>query len=449
MIAPEAAFSILVIEDDVTLNRLLVGQLKRLGYATAGATSLAAADQLLQGPEPDLMLMDLRLPDSSGTEPIVRLSRIAPVIVLTAYGSVDQAVKAVQAGAVDFLTKPVAPGRLEVSVRRALEAARMRRKLAFLETRVRAAPDVPMVGRSTAFARVGSMIAAVAAADTTVLVLGESGAGKDVVARAIHEHSPRRDGEFVTVDCSMLREGTLESELFGHERGAFAGAEHRKEGLLEMADGGTVFLDEIGEIDTAAQARLLRMLESGRYRRLGGLTDQIANVRFVASSNRNLAAWVREGRFREDLYYRLSAFEIPVPPLRDRREDILPLAHHFLVVRPFLRDVDKRFTAEAEKSLLAHDWPGNIRELRNVVERGLLMSGPDRLIRPDHLLLRDTGPPREDGFVLRFGQRPTLDEVREAYMRKIMAENDLPRARLAEIMGVSERSIYRIVKDLN
>ncbi len=441
--------NVLVVEDDATLNRLIVDQLRRLGYEAVGVTSLAHADSAIAAQEPGAILLDLRLPDSTGTADIERLSKLCPVIILTAYGSVEQAVQNVQAGAADFLIKPVSPGRLELAVRRAIETASMRRKIEILETQVKGRPANRMIGKSPAFERVLEMIGIVAETDTTVLIQGESGVGKELIAESIHEGSPRRDHPLVTIDCTTLQESLLESELFGHERGAFTSADRKKEGLIETAAGGTLFLDEIGEISPAIQAKLLRVLETGRFRRVGGTRDLMANVRFVAATNRNLASWAKEGKFREDLFYRLTAFVVDVPPLRERREDILAIANHFVETRSFLRNVPKRFGRTAEKALLDYAWPGNIRELRNVVERGLLMSATARDILPEHLSLPRAGNPGDSAFTLRFDHEPTLDEVRNAYLRKILAEHDVPKAKLAEITGISERSIYRVLSDLD
>ncbi len=441
--------NVLVVEDDATLNRLIVDQLRRLGYEAVGVTSLAHADSAITAQEPGAILLDLRLPDSTGTADIERLSKLCPVIILTAYGSVEQAVQNVQAGAADFLIKPVSPGRLELAVRRAIETASMRRKIEILETQVKGRPANRMIGKSPAFERVLEMIGIVAETDTTVLIQGESGVGKELIAESIHEGSPRRDHPLVTIDCTTLQESLLESELFGHERGAFTSADRKKEGLIETAAGGTLFLDEIGEISPAIQAKLLRVLETGRFRRVGGTRDLMANVRFVAATNRNLASWAKEGKFREDLFYRLTAFVVDVPPLRERREDILAIANHFVETRSFLRNVPKRFGRTAEKALLDYAWPGNIRELRNVVERGLLMSAMARDILPEHLSLPRAGNPGDSAFTLRFDHEPTLDEVRNAYLRKILAEHDVPKAKLAEITGISERSIYRVLSDLD
>ena len=437
---------ILVVEDDVALNRLLMDQLKREGHMPLTARSMAEADTVLQSSSPALVLLDMRLPDSSGMEAISHFRDVCPVIVLTAYGSVEQAVQAVQAGAVDYIIKPVSAARLELAVKRALETASLRRKLEFLETRKAVSGDSRMVGGSEAFRRVTELIQLVAEADTTVLIQGESGVGKELVAESIHLQSPRHGQQLVTIDCATLQENLLESELFGHERGAFTGADRRKEGLIEVADGGTVFLDEIGEIGGAIQAKLLRVLETSRFRRLGGTRDITVNVRFITATNRDLKALAAQGSFRSDLYYRLSPFIIAVPPLRERREDIMPLARHFLSGRSFMRNLPKSFDPLAEQALLSYHWPGNIRELRNAVERGLLMSANAPIILPHHFAL-PAPDGRETTFNLNFPREPTLEEVKQQYFERMLNNHDGNRQRAALAMGISERTLIRHVRD--
>lgn len=431
---------ILIVEDDVALNRMLADQLKRLGYAPVTAFSLAEADSILQSASPSLVLLDMRLPDSEGIDSIARFRDVCPVIILTAYGSVEQAVRTVQAGAADYLIKPVSVARLELAIRRAIETDSLRRKLEFLQTKSEA--GVQMIGQGPAFQHVRKLIGLVAEADTTVLIQGESGVGKELVAESIHMRSPRHGQQLVTIDCATLQETLLESELFGHERGAFTGADRKKEGLIEVADGGTVFLDEIGEISPAVQAKLLRVLETSRFRRLGGTGDISVNVRFIAASNRDLSDLVKQGVFRGDLYYRLSPFIITVPPLRERPEDIVPLARHFLDSRKFMRNTPKRFQPSTEREMEAYSWPGNVRELRNVVERGLLMSADSQVILPQHLSLPSASG-HTDAFALQFASEPTLEEVKTQYFERMLRAHGGNRAHAARAMGISERTLYR------
>ncbi len=442
------ARSILIVEDDTALNRLLADQVRRQGHLPLTAHSIAEANTCIQAASPVLVLLDMRLPDSPGLDAIALFRDICPVIVLTAYGSVEQAVKAVQAGATDYLIKPVSAARLDLAITRALETASLRRKVEFLESKAANSTGRQIVGRSEAIRHVQQLIGLVANADTTVLIQGESGVGKELVAESIHDQSARRSQQLVTIDCATLQENLLESELFGHERGAFTGADRRKDGLIEVADGGTVFLDEIGEIGGSIQAKLLRVLETSRFRRLGGTRDISVNVRFITATNRDLKTLADQSSFRSDLYYRLSPFSITVPPLRERKMDIIPLARHFLEGRSFLRSVPKNFHSSSERALEAYHWPGNIRELRNAVERGLLMSADSPVILPQHLALPSSNGGSTD-FILSFPHQPTLEEVKQTYIDRMLHAYSGNRHQAALAMGISERTLFRHAKESN
>ena len=370
--------SIMIVEDDRTLARLIADSLERLGFSAHTAHCWSDARQMLARQTPILALLDIRLPDVGGLECIDELTDHCPVIVLTAYGTIHDAVAAMRKGAVEYMTKPVAPDKLELAIDRALETISLRRGYEFCRAQLHPAIGKIMIGQSSAFRNVLRLVESVADTDCTVLIQGESGVGKELVAQCVHQLSQRVGSHFVPVDCATLQENLFESELFGHERGAFTGADRRKEGLIEVAESGTLFFDEIGELSASLQAKMLRLLETNRYRRLGGTVDFKTDARFVAATNRDLEATSREGEFRLDLYYRLAAFVIHVPPLRARREDIPLLAVHFLERRNFLRNADKYFSASAIERLVAYDWPGNIRELRNIVERAILTSGTSR-----------------------------------------------------------------------
>jgi transcriptional regulator with PAS, ATPase and Fis domain len=284
--------------------------------------------------------------------------------------------------------------------------------------------------------------------DVPVLIQGESGTGKELVAQAIHKHSPRAKRSFVAVDCCTLQEKLFESELFGHEKGAFTGADRQKKGLIEVAEGGTLFLDEIGEIDATIQAKLLRVLETGQFRRLGGTKDLNANVRVVAATNRDLKQMVEQGEFRADLFYRLNGFEVLVPPLRERRDDIVPLAEHFVRNHSFSRRIDKRLSGAAARRLVAYDWPGNIRELKNVIERAIILSRDKPMIAPEHLAFGSAQQRNQALVTMSFDHNPTLDELASAYLTLQLQKFSGRRADVASIMGISERSIYRMIKRL-
>ncbi|MEN8803093.1 MAG: sigma-54 dependent transcriptional regulator, partial [Thiogranum sp.] len=360
---------ILVIEDDKLLNRLVSEQLARMAYSVRSALDWASAKALLDKQSFDLIVTDVKLPDANGVELLATLTQDQPVIVLTAYASVRDAVIAMKNGAAEYMIKPVHAEELELVVGRVLDSAAQRRDLQFCRRTLKRRIANKMVGLSHGLEEVQDLIDAVAPSDMTVLIEGESGVGKELVAQAIHDRSERADRNFVAVDCCTLQEQLFESELFGHERGAFTGANKQKKGLIECAEGGTLFLDEIGEIEPSIQAKLLRVLETGQFRRLGSTQNRVANVRVVVATNRDLEQMSQEGGFRLDLFYRISAFVVEVPPLRERRDDIPALVELFVRNHDFSRRIDKRVTEEAMRRLVAYDWPGNIRELKNTVER--------------------------------------------------------------------------------
>ena len=434
---------ILLVEDDRLLDRLLTGELKRMGYAVTSVHCWRDAHAHLGQHEPALIVADVQLPDANTLDLLPNLTRDYPVIVLTAFGSVQGAVVAMKAGAQQYLSKPVDPDELELEVRRVLQHTAMARDQKFCKERLR--PNGGMVGASAAMAELQRLIDAVANSEATVLIQGESGVGKELVAHAIHERSPRAARNFVAVDCCTLQEKLFESELFGHEKGAFTGAERQKPGLIEAAQGGTLFLDEIGEIEPVIQAKLLRVLESGEYRRLGGVKDLQANVRIVAATNRNLAQMSREGKFRADLYYRLSAFTLRIPPLRERLQDIPALVEHFLAHHNFSRRLNKRLTPTALRLLMAYGFPGNIRELRNMVERAIIVGGASDEIRPEHFSFEAIGE-QPGQFSMGFQHEPTLDEIERRYLELLVAKYAGHRGQIAAILGVSERSIYRLLE---
>ncbi|MEY2631720.1 MAG: hypothetical protein RIR00_374 [Pseudomonadota bacterium] len=433
---------ILVIDDDRVFNRLLVEQIADMGWEAIGVGSWQEAAALLAEQEPELILLDLRLPDAETPQLVEQLAPQFPVIVLTGYGSIRNAVSLIQAGAVEYLTKPVSLDELEITLRRELANAEMRRRNAFYQRQLASRRPGPLIGNSAAMEALQKMIEAVAPTDATVLIQGESGTGKEMVAQAIHQGSPRHEREMLTIDGGTLQETLFESELFGHERGAFTGADRQKKGMVEEAEGSTLFLDEIGETTPANQAKLLRLLETGTFRRVGSARTLKADVRFVAASNRALAELSQSGGFRSDLYFRLASFVIQVPPLRERRDDIPLLATHFL--QRFSRGIERRFTTEALKLLGAYDWPGNVRELRNLVERAAILAGREERIRPEHfgpLLVR-----REDAVLLAFAHEPRLEDVERECLRQSLIRHGGNRAKVAAVLGISERNIYRLIK---
>ncbi|MES9963449.1 MAG: sigma-54 dependent transcriptional regulator [Candidatus Sedimenticola sp. 20ELBAFRAG] len=442
---------ILVIEDDATLNHLIVQQLTKAGHQTTGVSCWADAQQHLNNNEPSLIVMDGRLPDGDSLDQLPNIVDEYPVIILTAYGSVRNAVDAMKSGAQDYLLKPLSPEELLLTVERTLSNAALRSDHQFCKRQLHAtnSRNRSLVGHSEALEETKHLITDVARDDITVLVQGESGSGKELVAHAIHENSHRSSRNFVAVDCCTLQEKLFESELFGHEKGAFTGADRQKKGLIEGAEGGTLFLDEIGEIDATIQAKLLRVLETGIFRRLGGTKDLTANVRMIAATNRDLEEMVAENSFRADLYYRLNGFSITSPPLRDRREDIPDLAQHFIKNHNFSRRIDKELTPAALRKLIAYDWPGNIRELKNVVERAIILSRDKQKIQPEHLAFGSSNKSQGALINLTFKHDPSLDEVTAEYLQHQLKKYSGRRSQVAEVMGISERSVYRMIKRFN
>ena len=443
--------SVLVVEDDATLNRVLVKALGRAGFEAVGAATWAEARRQLDLQAPDVVLLDMNLPDAEGFGPLTEIGHQRPTVMLTAFGSIDHAVKAVRLGAVDYLVKPVNLDELDMVLRRALDSSRLSagRAVEHAASASSRAPD--LLGDSPAMLQMWEMINAVADSDVTVLVNGESGVGKELVAHAVHRASPRAAERIVAVDCCTLQETLFESELFGHERGAFTGADRRKPGLIEAAAGGTLFLDEIGDIGPALQAKLLRVLETGRFRRVGGNADLRANVRVVAATNRDLPRLVKDGQFRADLYYRLSAFLIEVPPLRERQADIPMLVRHF-AARRARNGGEIEFSPEVMQRLMAYSWPGNVRELRNVVERAVLLAARQGRVETRHLpVFHEQIEPSEVGGegaclgALLAGE-PTLEQIERHYLGHLLQHYDGNRRRVAEVLGVAERTAYRMLE---
>jgi DNA-binding NtrC family response regulator len=385
-----AAPSILLVEDKDSLRAMLKLALESQDYSVVEARDQEEAAAALRDAQPALVLSDLRLPKGDGMG-VLRaakdLDAELPVIVMTAHGSIQDAVEAMKHGALDFLAKPIDPDHLLLLVSRALEQKRMLGEYRLLKEEAAARRGGPsIIGDSQALRQVMVAIDRAAATDTTVLLEGESGTGKELCARALHNASPRANGPFVAINCAAIPENLLEAELFGYERGAFTGAQQRKIGKFEMAQRGTIFLDEIGEMPLALQAKMLRAIETKRIERLGGNTSILVDVRIVAATNRMLRQAVAARQFREDLYFRLSVFPVTIPPLRERREDIPKLAHHF--VDRVARDVGKKvmLSAEALVMLVEHSWPGNVRELQNAIERAVILADGDTLL-PRHLSL--------------------------------------------------------------
>ena len=378
---------ILVVDDEAEIRSLLAAVLQNKGYEVVTAEDGAAALQAVPRERPAVILMDLSMPRMNGMDALPEIKRLdgeVPVIICTAHADLATAVRAMKLGAYDYLTKPFDVELLILTLERAVERHRLHSCIEELKRQGQGSSLAERMGGSPAIAQVIQQVTQVAESNFTVLVQGETGTGKELVARAIHQQSPRRPAPFVAVDCGAIPETLVESELFGHERGAFTGAQARREGHFQLAKGGTLFLDEIGNVPLATQAKLLRALEQREVNPLGATRAVAVDARIIAATNSELEESVKAGRFRADLYYRLSEFTIALPPLRSRREDIMHLSQRFLdEVSMELRRPVRRIADEAMQVLLHHDWPGNVRELRNVVRKAALLATD--VVTPEHV----------------------------------------------------------------
>jgi DNA-binding NtrC family response regulator len=441
--------TLLLVDDDATFSRVMAGELERLGSRVACAGSGAEALTAVARTQPEVVLLDLRLPDMSGLDVLKAIregGHDCDVIVLTGHGSIDTAIESIRMGAFDYVAKPCPLDELEVRINRALERQELRRRATLLE-RGLIPPDVRayLVGESPPFRSLLQLIERVAPSESTVLIDGETGSGKEMVAKVIHARSLRRDRPFVVVECAALQESILQSELFGHERGAFTGADRSKPGLFEVANRGTVFLDEIGETSQATQVKLLRVLDTSTFRHVGGTAEIRVDVRILAATNRDLPAMVAQGMFRQDLYYRLSTITIRVPPLRERGQDIDLLAGHFVALLNERFGLRRHLSPAALQALGRHDWPGNVRELLHAIEAAMIVcEGAE--IRPEHLPAairsRAQAPPQETT-----DEVLSLDEMERRHIELALRKTGGHRGNAARMLGISERNLYRKLRE--
>jgi DNA-binding NtrC family response regulator len=442
--------TIFICDDEPEILRYLDKLLKNSGYRVE--TFARGTDLLLRlGAEEavpcDAILQDVRMPDDmDGLQILDNLCKIwpnIPVVIMTAHGTIDDAIYAIKQGAYDYITKPFPKEKLLGMLERLLDHRRLANENQLLREELNrgASGADAIIFRSQSFREVYDMTLQVAESDANILVMGESGTGKELIAGALHRNSPRRDKPFVSLNCAVLSDTLLESQLFGHIRGAFSGAVMNQKGLLEEADGGTLFLDEIGDVTPAVQAKLLRVIQEKDFIVLGSTRYRKVDVRFVAATNKDLMSEVRDGRFREDLYYRLNVISITLPPLRDRRDDIEPLVRHFIKgstrrMKKDLRGIDD----DALQALLQYDWPGNVRELENVVERAVILARGDMITIG--LLPLDT---RREASPASSGAAPlvALDEIERQYITSVLKETGSHKSRAAEILGISRKTLDR------
>jgi len=456
---------IIVLEDDAILRNNLAQTLRRRRYDVAAVSTIAEAQEYLAADNFDLIILDVRLPDGDGTDLLKALQQRPQrplVVITTGFGSVESAVECMKNGAFDYLIKPFSTEQIEVVLRKAEEFTQLLKVNRFLSQEIDEA-EQELLGNSPAMQELRQLIRKVARTQATVLIQGESGTGKELVARAIYRESPRAHGPFIKVNCAAIPENLIESEFFGHEKGAFTGAINKREGRFELAHGGTILLDEISEISPSVQAKLLRVLQEREFERVGGTRTIKVDVRVIATTNRNLEQSVERKEFRQDLFFRLNVVPIHLPPLRERRGDIVPLAEEFM--RRFSRKHGvhiKGFSDAALAALQAHDWPGNVRELQNVVERAVILCGDDGLLEPGHLGLstpvqlrsetRSANPspavpappgPAADGHF------PTLAELERQHILAALQFCKGNRTHAARVLGISIRTLRNKLHEIN
>jgi two-component system response regulator HydG len=441
--------TILVVDDERAHRLMLRAHLEDAGYQVVEAGDGEKALEAAAGQAVDLVLMDVVMPRLDGLAALPRLRALlpgAPILMMTAYGSIESAVQALRGGAEDYLSKPLDVEEVLIKVARHLRAAGLARQVQDQAERLGERFDFSaLMGSSPPMLRLKETLAMVAPAEATVLVTGESGTGKEVVAQIIHQNSRRKDGPMVKINCAALPESLLESELFGHERGAFTGAVARREGRFRAADGGTIFLDEIGELSPSTQAKLLRVLQEGEYSPLGSDRTFKSDARVITATNRDLAQAVKEGGFREDLYYRLNVVNLEMPPLRARGEDVMALAERFLAGFNQKNQRELRgFSPEARLRLMAYHWPGNVRELMNLVERAVIMA-PGPLIEARDLPGSLAAPEPAGQAQLRAGM--TIEEMERALIEKTLEATGGNRTQAAEMLGITRKTLQNKIKE--
>jgi DNA-binding NtrC family response regulator len=436
---------ILIVDDEESTRELFAELLQRWGYEVDQTADGHAALKIAAEMHPDVIISDLVMPKLDGLA-LVRALREeqpdTPVVIITGKGTIDAAVEAVREGVFDFVEKPLDPARLKVILQRALEKKETLHEMHVLRRRLgQVDAGVGLVGNSPPMRRAMELVEKVAPSKASVVITGQSGTGKEMVARAIHQLSPRREKPFIAINCSAIPSSLIESEMFGHERGAFTGADQRRLGAWELADGGTLFLDEVGEIPIELQAKFLRVLEEERLRRLGGKSEIMVDVRVISATNRDLKDEIKSGRFREDLYFRLNVFHINLAPLKERREDIPVLVQHF--IDRFSREGGKKLqgvSPQAMKLLTDYAWPGNIRELRNTLERAVILCSSG-VIESEHLPSELASGGGESAY-LKLPYGLPLREIEKEYILATLSRLQNNKARTAQALGISEKTLY-------
>ncbi len=445
---------ILVLDDEPNIVEVLITRLEASGFAVQGAVKPETALAALRKDDFSVLLTDLKMPEMDGMTVLKEAKKIDPdleVIIFTAYGSIEGAVNAIKEGAYDFIVKPFEPLDLVAKIRRAIEKRELKERVRYLEQEVEDRIEHRIFAESPAMKRVLSLVRQVSSTDTTVLILGESGTGKELIARMLHVESRRKNRKFVVMDCGATPPSLIEAELFGYEKGAYTGAVKDKKGIIEEADTGTLFLDEIGNISSEMQTRLLRVLESGEFRRVGEVGQRRVDIRVIAATNADLQAKVKDGSFREDLYYRLRVITVNLPPLRERKDDIPGLCQVFLT--EFSNKTGKRVVGigkEAMHMLTSHDWPGNVRELKNVIESAVVLCKGE-VVTPGELMLsgmRENGPP-PDLSPLEGEGLNKLEAQEKAMVLQALKKTRWVQKDAADLLGISRRVMHYKIRKYN
>ncbi len=448
----EANHKILVVDDDLEMCGLLSEVLGGEGFYVTTMSDSLDASKLLKKEEFDLIVTDLKMKGLKGLDLLEEANQVAPltpVIIITAFGTIESAIKAMKMGAYDYITKPFQMDELLLVVKKALEARLLKKEVFRLRKEVESRYDYhQLIGKSPLMQNIYNLIERIRDSSSNVLITGESGTGKELVAKAIHYNGVRKEGSFVAINCAAIPETLLESELFGYKKGAFTDAKSDKKGLIFEAHEGTLFLDEITEMPLSLQAKLLRVIESREVRPLGDTCSYPVDVRIISTSNRNIESLVREGRFREDLYYRLKVIDIEMPPLRERKEDIPLLVQHF--INKYNLEMKKNVSTVSEEALrifLNYSWPGNVRELENVIQRAITLSQHEEILPEDlpPALLRKE---EEILFEKALEKRFTLDQLEREYIKRVLIETGGNKSKAAEILGLDRKTLYRKLQEL-
>lgn len=444
-------YRVLIVDDDLEMCRLLSEVLQEEGFAVTTLGSSLEAFRMLRREEFDVMITDLKMKGLKGLDLLEEANKVAPlmpVIIITAFGTIESAIQAMKMGAFDYLTKPFQMDELVLTVKKGIENRLLKKEVLRLRKEVESRYDFHrLIGKSPPMQKIYDLIERISDISCNVLIMGESGTGKELVAKAIHYSGRRKEGPFVAVNCAAIPETLLESELFGYKKGAFTDARSDKKGLLFEANEGTLFLDEVTEMSLSLQAKLLRVIEEREVRPLGDTASYPIDVRIISTSNRDIESSIKQGQFREDLYYRLKVIDITMPPLRDRKEDIPLLIHHF--IQKFSKELQKPVSGVSEEALnllLHYPWPGNVRELENVIQRAITLSRHEFILPED---LPGSLAPKFKDQIIEKGvmEKLTLDQLEKEYIRRVLIETGGNKSKAAEILGLDRKTLYRKLQE--